>query len=295
MFNQYTWGDFALFVLVLVLVYYAVVGFLYYRQEIGSFFTQKGGGGAQFVGAGPAAAASGPPPLVRTTSAFVAATPTATESRELVEAPEGVAGAVQNLPDGQAVAEVNGSLPASTAAATGQDDGQAAAVMTGSAGGAETETDTAALDDEQRTEALDEVDKHLAARARQLAMEMPTEKTQVELEKVIEKTNNIGTDIETTSPVYHVEAETAYEQESVNETDMLYSFQKPIASPGDVVPVATEQLFTVTSVVEFIAQAQAGNRPAIPTAIRETTLASLVAGRVAENNAELSALFGADT
>lgn len=295
MLNQYTWGDFALFVLVLVVVYYAVVGFMYYRQELGAFFTRKGGGGAQLAGAGSAAAASGPPSLVRTTSAFVAATPTATESKEPVEAPENVAGAVQNLPDGQEVAEVTGSLPDSTAAATGQDDGQAAAVPMDSAGGAETETDTAAQYDEQRTEALDEVDTRLAARARQLAVEMPTEETEEEPETIIEKNNNVGTDIETISTVANVEAETAYEQEAANDADLLYSFQEPIASPADVVPVAIEQLFAVTSVLEFIAQAQAGNRPAIPAAIQETSLASLVADRVAESNAELNDLFGADS
>ncbi|MFC7670783.1 hypothetical protein ACFQT0_28705 [Hymenobacter humi] len=230
---------------------------------------------------------------MRTTSAFVSATPTATESKEAVEAPE--AGAAQNLPDGQEVAEVTGSLPDSTAAATGLDDGQSAAVPMDSAGGAETETDTAAEYDEQRTEELDTVDTELAARARQLAVEMPTEETEDDSESVIEKNNNESPPIETISTFSHVEAQTAYSEELVNDTDLLFTFQEPIALPADVVPVATEQLFTATSVVEFIAQAQAGNRPAVPAALMETTLASQVADKVAESNAELNALFGANS
>lgn len=295
MLKQYSWGDFALFVLVVVVLYYAVVGFLYYRQEIGALFTRKGGGGAQLAGAnaGSGAAASGPPSLVRTTSAFVSATPTATESKEAVETPE--AGAAQNLPDGQEVAEVTGSLPDSTAAATGLDDGQSAAVPMDSAGGAETETDTAAEYDEQRTEELDTVDTELAARARQLAVEMPTEETEDDSKGVIEKNNNESPPIETISTFSHVESHTAYSEEPVNDTDLLFTFQEPIALPSDVVPVATEQLFTATSVVEFIAQAQAGNRPAVPAALMETTLASRVADKVSESNAELNELFGADS
>ena len=298
MLNQYSWGDFALFVLVAVVLYYLVVGFLYYRQELGAFFTRKGGGGAQLAGAtaGPGAA-SGPPSLVRTTSAFVAATPTATESKEEVETAEPEDGAAQNLPDGQAVAEVIGSLPDSTAAATGQDDGQSAAVPMDSAGGAETEADTAAEYDEQRTEELDEVDTELAARARQLAVEMPTENSEDETEQsgIIEKNNNESGFIETNSTFTHVEAEPAYEESPVNDTDLLFTFQEPIASPVDVVSVPTEQLFAATSVVEFIAQAQAGNRPVIPAAIKETSLANLVADKTAESTAELNDLFGADS
>lgn len=298
MLNQYTWGDFALFALCLVVLYYVVVGFMFYRNEIGSIFTRKGGGGAQLTGvgpgAGPGAAAAGPPSLVRTTSAFAAATPTATESKAPLEID---AGAAQNLPDGQAVAEVIGSLPASTAAATGQDDGQSAAVPMDSAGGAETEADTAAEYDEQRTEELDEVDTELAARARQLAVEMPTEESEDETEQsgIIEKNNNESGIIETNSAFAHVEAEPAYIESPVNDTDLLFTFQEPIASPVDVVSVPTEQLFAATSVVEFIAQAQAGNRPAIPAAIKETSLANLVADKTAASTAELNDLFGADS
>lgn len=295
MLNQYTWGDFALFVLVVVVLYYTVVGLLYYRQELGALFTRKGGGGAQLAGAtaGPGAAASGPPSLVRTTSAFVQATPTATESKEVVETPD--AGAAQNLPDGQAVAEVTGSLPDSTAAATGLDDGQSAAVPMDSAGGAETDVDTAAEADEQRTEEIDKVDKDLAARVSQLAVEMPTEETEQESSDVIEKNNNESADIETISTFAHVEAETAYSEASVNDGDLLFTFEQPIASSVDVVSVPTEQLFAATSVLDFIAQAQAGNRPALPAAIKETSLANLVADKVAESNAELNDLFGADS
>lgn len=293
MLNQYTWGDFALFAAGLVLVYYAVVGFLYYRDELGSLLTKKGGGGAQLAGAAAGTAASGPPSLVRTTSAFVQATPTATESKEEVETLE--AGAAQNLPDGEPVAAVTGSLPDSTAAATGLDDGQGAAVPMASAGGAETDVDTAAEFDEQRTEEIDTVDKELAARVSQLAVEMPTEETEIESSGVIEKNNNDSGSIETISTFAHVEAETAYSEASVNDGDFLFAFQEPIASPVDVVSVPTEQLFAATSVIEFIAQAQAGNRPALPAAIKETSLANLVADKVAESNAELNDLFGADS
>ena len=294
MLSQYTWGDFALFILVVVVLYYLGVGFLYYRQELSAFLTRKGRGGAQLaaVGAGPAAA--NPPSLVRTTSAFAPATPTATEAKAPVEVPEVEAGAAQNLPDGQAVAEVTGSLPDSTAAATGQDDGQASAVPMDSAGGAATETDTAAEYDEQRTEELDEVDTDLAARARALAQEMPTDETEAGTSGVIDNNNNESSDIETISTFSHVEPEAAYEQGPVEVGDMLYSFQELIGSPADVVPIVTERLSAVTSVVEFIAQAQAGNRPAVPVAIQETTLASLVADRVAESTQELNELFGAD-
>ncbi|MFD2719885.1 hypothetical protein ACFST9_14245 [Hymenobacter monticola] len=293
MLNQYTWGDFALFVLVVVTLYYLVVGFLYYRQELTDFLTRKGRGGAQLAGVGAASAASVPPSLVRTQSAFVVATPTATESKADVETPEVEDGAASNLPDGQEVAEVTGSLPDSTAAATGLDDGESAAVPMDSAGGAETETDTAAEYDEQRTEELDEVDTELAARARQLAAQMPVEETNGEEEGVIEKNNNEIVDIETISTFSHVEAETAYEHGSSTTGDLLYEFQEPIGSTADVLPAA-EQLFSATSVVDFIAQARAGNRPAGPVALNETSLATLIADKVSASNQELNALFGED-
>ncbi len=293
MLNQYTWGDFALFVLVVVTLYYLVVGFLYYRQELTDFLNRKGRGGAQLAGVGAASAASVPPSLVRTQSAFVVATPTATESKADSETPEVEDGAASNLPDGQEVAEVTGSLPDSTAAATGLDDGESAAVPMDSAGGAETETDTAAEYDEQRTEELDEVDNELAARARQLAAQMPVEETDGEDESFIEKSNNETDDIETISTFGHVEAETAYEHGSPTTGDLLYEFQEPIGSTADVLPAA-EQLFSATSVVDFIAQARAGNRPAVPVALNETSLATLIADKVSASNQELNALFGED-
>ncbi|WP_400194224.1 hypothetical protein [Hymenobacter sp. B81] len=293
MLSQYSWGDFALFVLVLVIIYYAVVGLLYYRQELSAFITRKGRGGAQLAGAGtrPGATAAAPPPsLVRTTSAFAPVTPTATAEAT----PPTAAGAAQSLPEGPPVAEVSGELPESTAAATGFDEGQDAAAPMDGAGEAAYEAEIAAELDEQRTEELDEVDTDLAERARQLAGEMPTEENGLYDEVLIENNNNVPTPIETISRFIHVEAAVAYEPHPASE-DVLYSFEAPIASPTDVVPVPMEQLFTATSVVEFIAQAQAGNRPPVPAAIRETSLASLVADRVAANNEELNSLFGAES
>ena len=341
MLEQYTWGDFTLFVFVLVVLYYLVVGFLYYRQELTALLNRKGGGGARLAGTGPGGASStGPPSLVRTASAFVAATPEATESREEPKAAD--AGASQNLPQAREVAEVTGSLPDSSAAAKGSDDGDQAAAPMDSAS-AVSKSDAAADYDEHRTEELDEVDTTLAARARQLAAQMPTDGPEAEtaveasvatpaattpapaliatpaepleqaagdamparevepadsmlspVESFIEKSNTKGDGIETISIFAGVEAGMDDEPDSVDVADLLYSFDTPIASPADVVGAPAEQLFAVTSVVDFIAQAQSGNRPAVPAAIQATSLASLVADRVAESNEELNSLFGDD-
>ena len=101
MLSAYSWGQFGLFVLVAVPLYYLVVGLLYYRAELTARLTPgKKVVGGQLAGVGGSAVA--PPSLVRPTSAFVQATPAATKTRAAAEGADASerpeAGADQNLP-----------------------------------------------------------------------------------------------------------------------------------------------------------------------------------------------------
>lgn len=273
MLSAYSWGQFGLFVLVVVVLYYLVVGLLYYRVEFMARLTPgKKTAGGQLAGVGGSAVA--PPSLVRPTSAFVKATPAATEAREDAddaERPE--AGADQNLP---AAAEplVSGALPDSTGTATGHDESTSdTAPMEATAAA----SDEAQAQDENRNEEADQADEHLAALVRREAHNLPPD--------------SIAAD----APV-----EGALEPETVQQSllpvsyEPLATFDEPVASRLDIAPVDPPRLVAAASVAEYLTLLQAGQQPAPPVELAGTTLAGQMAQQMALNHAELDDLFGPD-
>jgi hypothetical protein len=273
MLSAYSWGQFGLFVLVVVVLYYLVVGLLYYRVELTALLTPgKKLAGAQLAGAGGSAVA--PPSLVRPTSAFVKATPAATEAREEAddaERPE--AGADQNLP---AAAEplVSGALPDSTGTATGHDESTsdtAPMEATAAAG------DEAQAQDENRTEEADQADEHLAALVRREAHNLPQES---------ETADKAAGGV--------LEPETVQLPLVADGYEPLASFEEPVASRLDIAPVGLPKLVSAASVAEYLTLLQAGQQPAPPVELAGTTLAEQMAQQMALNHAELDDLFGPD-
>lgn len=272
MLSAYSWGQFGLFVLVVVLLYYLVVGLLYYRVELTALLTPgKKMAGAQLAGAGGVAA---PPSLVRPTSAFVKATPAATEAREEAddaERPE--AGADQNLP---AAAEplVSGALPDSTGTATGHDEstGDTAPMEATAAAG-----DEAQMQDENRTEEADQADEHLAALVRREAHSLPPKAAAAD-----------------TAADGVLEPETVQLPLVADGYEPLATFDEPVASRLDIAPVGLPKLVSAASVAEYLTLLQAGQQPVPPVELAGTTLAEQMAQQMALNHAELDDLFGPD-
>lgn len=273
MLSAYSWGQFGLFVLVVVPLYYLVVGLLYYRAELTARLAPgKKVGGGQLAGLGGSAVA--PPSLVRPTSAFVKATPAATEAREDAddaERPE--AGADQNLP---AAAEplVSGALPDSTGTATGHDESTSDTALMEATAAA---SDEAQAQDENRNEEADQADEHLAALVRREAHNLPPDSRAAD------------------APV-----EGALEPETVQQSllpvsyEPLATFDVPVASRLDIAPVDPPRLVAAASVAEYLTLLQAGQQPAPPVELAGTTLAEQMAQQMALNHAELDDLFGPD-
>jgi len=273
MLSAYSWGQFGLFVLVVVVLYYLVVGLLYYRVELTGLLTPgKKMAGAQL--AGTAGSAVAPPSLVRPTSAFVKATPAATEAQaEADNAASPEAGADQNLP---AAAEplVSGALPDSTGTATGHDESTSdTAPMEATA----TAGDEAQAQDENRTEEADQADEHLAALVRREAHNLPVEPIAV-----------------TTAVGGALEPETVQLPLVADGYEPLATFEEPVASRLDIAPVGLPKLVSAASVAEYLTLLQAGQQPAPPVELAGTTLAEQMAQQMALNHAELDDLFGPD-
>lgn len=155
MLSQYSWGQFFVFVLGLLVVYYVVVGFLYYRQHIVALLTGKKLAPA---GVGPSAAprrsraAAAEDDLVSTSSEYAAPVVVAETP---VASTESGAGAADNLTGGQEQI-VAGSLPDSVAA-TGENVGATELATSENSGGSAT-GEAAQEDEEEVVELLpDEV------------------------------------------------------------------------------------------------------------------------------------------
>ncbi|MBH8560349.1 hypothetical protein [Hymenobacter negativus] len=257
----------------MVVLYYLVVGLLYYRVELMALLTPgKKLAGAQLTGAGGSTVA--PPSLVRPTSAFVKATPAATETREEAddaELPE--AGADQNLP---AATEplVGGTLPDSTGTATGHDESTSdTAPMEATA----TAGDEAQVLDENRTEEADQADEHLAALVRREAHNLAPD--------------SVAAD---TAADGVLEPETVQLPLIAEGYEPLATFEEPVASRLDIAPVDPPRLVAAASVAEYLTLLQAGQQPVPPVELAGTTLAEQMAQQMALNHAELNDLFGPD-
>ena len=274
MLSAYSWGQFGLFVLVVVLLYYVVVGLLYYRVELTALLTPgKKMADAQLAGVGGSAVA--PPSLVRPTSAFVKATPGATEAKnepgDDAERPE--AGVDQNLPVA-AKPLVGGALPDSTVTATGQDESQGDTAPMDSTAAA---TDEAQALDENRTEEADQADEHLAALVRREAHSLPTEPI-----------------VANAAAAEALVPETVRLPSVADSYEPLAAFEEPVASRLDIVAVTPPKLVAAASVAEYLLILQTGQQPAQPVELAGTTLAQQMAQQMALNNAELDDLFGPD-
>lgn len=305
MLSQYSWLQFIVFVLVLLALYYAVVGFLYYRDELAALLKGKKLVGPQLTGAGALGAA--PPALVRAKSAF-ATSPTATEAATYpdgatAEAPED--GAADNLPEA-AAAVVGGELPNSTATATGRDastDDEGPMDTASSVAGA---TDEAVALDADREEQADRPNEALAAIIREKAHAMQSEHStgktaEHEAESsavVIDKTNSEGINIETKDThvdLGGVEHATAYQPAVADSYEPLADFNEPIASPSDVATLEEDDLYEADSVAAYISLVQAGENPPVPAALANTSLAEQLAQLTSTNTDELADLFGPET
>ena len=276
MLSAYSWGQFGLFVLVVVPLYYLVVGLLYYRVEFMALLTPgKKTAGGQLAGVGGSAVA--PPSLVRPTSAFVQATPAATKARAAAEVADASerpeAGADQNLPTA-AEPLVSGALPDSTGTATGQDESTSETApmdATAAAG------DEAQVRDENRTEAADHADEHLATLVRREAHNLLPEP--VAADAAVGGPQGPGT-------VRLPLVADGYEP--------LATFDVPVASRLDIAPVDPPKLVAAASVAEYLTLLQAGQQPAPPIELVGTILAQQMAQQMALNHAELDDLFGPD-
>ncbi|TDN39866.1 hypothetical protein E4631_23175 [Hymenobacter sp. UV11] len=304
MLSQYTWGQFFVFTLVVLVLYYLVVGLMYYRDDFSAFLKGKKPAGALAgAGAGVGTSAVAPPSLVRAKSAFVTS-PTATESAPAtVAAPED--GAADNLAEASA-AVVGGELPSSTATATGRDDSTDDGGPMDAASSVAGATDEAVAMDADREEQDDRPNEALAAIIRQKAHEMQPDQTasgsdegqEDNLPNPTAKINTEGVNIETKRTlvdVNSVEPEIVYQPAIADSYEPLADFNMPVASTLDVAPVLEEELFEVDSVADYISQVQAGEKPAAPAALAGTSLAEQLAQFTTSNTDELADLFGNDS
>lgn len=304
MLSQYSWLQFIVFVLVLLALYYAVVGFLYYRDELAALLIGKKLVSPQLAGASTLGAA--PPALVLAKSAF-APLPTATESAANPAGATAEAhadGAADNLPEA-AAAVVGGELPHSTVMATGRDDStndegpmDAAASVAGA-------TDEAVAMDADREEQADQPNETLAAiirgKAHAMQSEYSTEET-AECEAknsavVIDETNTEGINIETKDThvdLGSLEHATEYHPAVAGSYEPLADFSEPLASPSDVATLE-DDLYEADSVAAYISLVQAGENPPVPVALANTSLAEQLAQLTATNTDELADLFGPET
>ncbi|UYZ65324.1 hypothetical protein [Hymenobacter weizhouensis] len=263
MLSAYTWSQFGLFMLVVVLLYYLVVGLLYYRTELASLLTNSKLGASR-----PPATVAAPPALVRPTSAFAPTQPAATAAAP--EAPAAEEGAAENLPPATE-SVVEGQLPASTATATGQD--QSADDSTPMDDASASAEEQAAAQDQTRTEAPDQADERLA--------------------ELVRREAHAEADVD--HPAELLDAEPMRQQQLPEGYEPLASFEEPVASPLDIITAGpAPQLVAADSVSEYIALLQAGQNPPAPAGLQGTCLAEQMAQHLEEYQAELAALFGAD-
>ena len=283
MLAQYSWGQFALFALVLAGVYYLIIGLLYYRDEMGALFSKKGAA-VQLVGVpsgGRGAAA--PSPLVRPSSVFAPVPAAAPET-------------TQPAADAPQVPVVIGSLPDSTAAATGLDEVVEDDAPTATVDLAEAEADQEQLLDEQRVEELDVPDSGLAAAiARRALTEKGNLSENFTKSATDEESFSTFTSMGDTEP-----SAAAYEESTSESTQPLFIGFDPVPS-AVTLDLSTDvaKLPSAASVAEYIASVrgqrpEAQAAPVAPLALVGTNLVDQMASKQNTNMAVLNNLFGPD-
>jgi hypothetical protein len=285
MLSQYSWGQFFIFVLVLLIAYYGYVGMVYWRKELGSLLSGKKATRPQQVGP---ATASGPAPLVRTTSVFAAA-PVVDEAAES----EPTAGAAANLAE-PSEPVVSGSLPSSTATATGNDAGQESSAPMETAASLVDAASTEQQQDETRVNELDEVDDNLVALLNNPAYQMPADSDSDNEDSA----STVATENET-SPIESNEVSSdfstaVYSTDENDFSDPLATLDFMFASPMDIVPASPESLPEAESLANFLKQVQSGQKPKVPAELVGTTLVEQFAEMTRQHNQELVDLFRSD-
>lgn len=276
MLSAYSWSQFGLFILILVLLYYLVVGLLYYRQELTALLS-PGKKGLRPQLAGAAAGVAAPPSLVRPTSAFGPTKPAPDSSAEQddeLNRPE--TGAAENRPPATEPV-VAGELPPSTAGATGQDKSTRAEAPMAAPAAASSALEEAQAQDETRVETADQADERLAALVRRAAHPLPSDQE------------------ETSLSLPTPEDKTRLPDPLVGGYEPLATFEEPVASLLDIITAEpAPQLVAAESVSDYITQLQAGQNPPLPPSLRGSCLAEQMAQHLGEYQAELAALFATD-
>lgn len=283
MLSQYSWGQFFEFIAVALVLYYLVIGFVYYRNDLSSLSKRKGGSQAT-TGTTVAPPAS----LVRTTSAFVPLPAPATSAAQPTTAAvlQDEEGATKNLPV-PTVAAVAGTLPDSTAAATGLDNNLDNAAPMDTA--VITAGDEAALADEQRDIELDEADAELVKLLHQTAVAVPT--IEPDAENISEISTNGDPVSQKLATLANAESDTAYQALDYPEAEPLYLFDEAIASPPDVRPIGVNQFIPATDILAYIQQVRAGTEPTTSVSLLATSLPDRMKELQQRFSGELDELF----
>jgi hypothetical protein len=250
MFSKYSWGDFGLFVLVLVALYYIFVVALFFRPQVAALMAGK-----KLVPAGAGAtpaprksrAAAAEDDLVSTSSAYPSAPDEAST--------ETSAGAAENLTSGQEEL-VKGSLPDSVAA-TGDNGAPDETAASESTTGSMT-TETHQYEEEQYPEiALDEVSEETKKLLRAVSS--------------IEKGTKDGNISESTPTFVDTETDIAYEAAAQPYGNELEDFSVPVTSSLNIVSEQSA-VFNADEMSAFLTELQDGPPDTIPSKFADTTL-----------------------
>lgn len=238
MLSQYTWGDFCLFIVGLLVIYYIVVAVVFYRPHLKALMSGKKLAPAE-AGVNPRKlrpAASDD--LIETASAYTGA---GAASDEVVASTETGAGAADNLTGGQEQL-VAGKLPDSIAA-TGDNVAPGEATTAEAAGGTAT-NEAAHYEEEENEELLPDV----------VSEEM---KKQVLEVTASEKATNEGNFSESLPTFVNDENDIAYEETTSSQTSGLEDYDVVVASTLNVV---TEQaaVYNADDVSSYLTELQDG-------------------------------------
>lgn len=254
MFSKYTWGDFGIFILCLIPVYYVVVVLIYYRPQALALLSGK-----KLAPAGPGAVpsprrarpVSADDDLISTSSAF----PSTPAAEPDTTSTETGAGAAQNLTGGQEQL-VAGSLPDSVAA-TGDNIAPTEVAASEATAGTMTTASTAVEEAEDEPIPLDVV----------------SDETKRMLLSVsdIEKGTKEGNISETLPTFVDDENDIAYEATAQPSSNELEEFSVPLTSTLNIVSEQSA-VFNADDVSSFLTELQDGPAETIPAKFANTTL-----------------------
>jgi hypothetical protein len=244
-FAKYTWGDFSLFIVCCLVLHYAVVGIVFYRQPFLDFINRKKSPSAGKVTPTPAFA-GGDDDLVGPPTSYASGAGLPSEKLEVQSVVEPAAGASTNLTDGQE-ALVEGKLPSSAGANIPVDSD------------IKTEPEIQSFEDEEESEEieLDEV----------------SDETKMKIRAVLDSENNNKDEgISENRPTF-VENDNDIDYDAVaqRQDTLLEEYGVPIASSLNIIaPQAS--IFNADDVNSFLTELQDGPVENIPAQFSDTTL-----------------------